>query len=324
MFRDLKPYVCTFKECDLRMFRSRHEWFAHELQVHRREWACEYCHHEPFSTAELFSTHLVSTHPAVLRDLQLKAIVLQSEEPIDKVPVTACKLCDQWETEVRGKNQDPEMSSLDEKRREQYGTLTKFRKHLGRHMEQLALFALPIEKGKEDEDLSSDGAEEEELSDHVEDDSQVEKPGHDAKTEEEHSLSENSRDDGAQLDNSKGNIAKPPTKQQYDQLELSEGKVAEPPATQSHVQLEHLESKTTEFPPTESNFQPHATRESTFFISGDGIDREVLVTDICRYLGNDALVKPGTHHVNPPLRLFPAYSVIITERLYRTDPLDRF
>lgn len=37
-------------------------------------------------------------------------------------------------------------------------------------------------------------------------------------------------------------------------------------------------------------------RQSTFFISGEGIDREVITTDICRYLGNDALVKPGTHH----------------------------
>ncbi len=38
-------------------------------------------------------------------------------------------------------------------------------------------------------------------------------------------------------------------------------------------------------------------RKSTFFISGEGIDREVITTDICRYLGNDALVKPGVHQV---------------------------
>jgi len=38
-------------------------------------------------------------------------------------------------------------------------------------------------------------------------------------------------------------------------------------------------------------------RQSTFFISGEGIDREVITTDICRYLGNDALVRPGVHQV---------------------------
>lgn len=38
-------------------------------------------------------------------------------------------------------------------------------------------------------------------------------------------------------------------------------------------------------------------RNITFFIPGVGIDREVISTDICRYLGNDALVKPAKHNV---------------------------
>jgi hypothetical protein len=38
-------------------------------------------------------------------------------------------------------------------------------------------------------------------------------------------------------------------------------------------------------------------RKSQFFINGEGIDREVITTDICRYLGNDALVKPGVYQV---------------------------
>jgi hypothetical protein len=29
----------------------------------------------------------------------------------------------------------------------------------------------------------------------------------------------------------------------------------------------------------------------------DGIDREVISADICRYLGNDALVRPGHYEV---------------------------
>lgn len=31
-----------------------------------------------------------------------------------------------------------------------------------------------------------------------------------------------------------------------------------------------------------------------WFVSGEGIDRHVIVTDIQRYLGNDATVRPGT------------------------------
>ncbi|KAH0544642.1 hypothetical protein FGG08_001292 [Glutinoglossum americanum] len=38
-----------------------------------------------------------------------------------------------------------------------------------------------------------------------------------------------------------------------------------------------------------------ATRTNQYFIPGDGISREVIQADICRYLGNDALVRPGQY-----------------------------
>lgn len=44
--------------------------------------------------------------------------------------------------------------------------------------------------------------------------------------------------------------------------------------------------------------EPPKPRMSTFFVPGTGIDREVITTDICRYLGNDALVKPGPYQVS--------------------------
>ncbi|KAF5682705.1 hypothetical protein FCIRC_4850 [Fusarium circinatum] len=39
-------------------------------------------------------------------------------------------------------------------------------------------------------------------------------------------------------------------------------------------------------------------RQNEYFVPRDGIDREVISADICRYLGNDALVRPG-HYENP-------------------------
>ncbi|PGH16300.1 hypothetical protein AJ79_01839 [Helicocarpus griseus UAMH5409] len=36
-------------------------------------------------------------------------------------------------------------------------------------------------------------------------------------------------------------------------------------------------------------------RQNEYFIEKNGIAREVIQADICRYLGNQALVKPGTH-----------------------------
>ncbi|KAL2062351.1 hypothetical protein VTL71DRAFT_6617 [Oculimacula yallundae] len=36
-------------------------------------------------------------------------------------------------------------------------------------------------------------------------------------------------------------------------------------------------------------------RTNEYFVAKDGIDREVITADICRYLGNDALVRPGNY-----------------------------
>lgn len=41
------------------------------------------------------------------------------------------------------------------------------------------------------------------------------------------------------------------------------------------------------------------TRMNEYFVPRDGIDREVISADICRYLGNDALVRPGHYEVCP-------------------------
>jgi hypothetical protein len=40
-----------------------------------------------------------------------------------------------------------------------------------------------------------------------------------------------------------------------------------------------------------------AARTNEYFVPKDGIDREVITADICRYLGNDALVRPGSYDV---------------------------
>lgn len=44
--------------------------------------------------------------------------------------------------------------------------------------------------------------------------------------------------------------------------------------------------------------QASSNRQNEYFVPRDGIDREVISADICRYLGNDALVRPGMYE-NP-------------------------
>ncbi len=49
---------------------------------------------------------------------------------------------------------------------------------------------------------------------------------------------------------------------------------------------------------------PASARQNDYFVPRDGIDREVITSDICRYLGNDALVRPGTYEVGASFALF--------------------
>ncbi|KAI0203291.1 hypothetical protein F4808DRAFT_39242 [Astrocystis sublimbata] len=51
-------------------------------------------------------------------------------------------------------------------------------------------------------------------------------------------------------------------------------------------------------PPASGSSLPQQTRQNEYFVPRDGIDREVITADICRYLGNDALVRPGNYE-NP-------------------------
>lgn len=53
---------------------------------------------------------------------------------------------------------------------------------------------------------------------------------------------------------------------------------------------------------------PAAQRQNEYFVPRDGIDREVITSDICRYLGNDALVRPGTYE-SPDGRVTQGYFI---------------
>ncbi|KAK4102770.1 hypothetical protein N658DRAFT_422523 [Parathielavia hyrcaniae] len=53
---------------------------------------------------------------------------------------------------------------------------------------------------------------------------------------------------------------------------------------------------------------PATARQNEYFVPRDGIDREVITSDICRYLGNDALVRPGTYE-SPDGRVTQGYFI---------------
>ncbi|WXC63376.1 hypothetical protein SNK03_009198 [Fusarium graminearum] len=120
---DLQPYVCTFQDCDMfdHMFESRQAWFTHELELHRANWSCNTCPSEPgmdsphltFGNKDAFMSHMSSVHQ--LSKPRLNNLTGAFRHPSSKVDGYCC-LC--------GKH------------------VQKLELHLGRHMEDVALFAL--------------------------------------------------------------------------------------------------------------------------------------------------------------------------------------
>ncbi|KAH8749410.1 hypothetical protein F5882DRAFT_488661, partial [Hyaloscypha sp. PMI_1271] len=128
VMRDLKPYVCTSEDCDMKLFPDRRTWFTHELQ-----------------------NHLVEIHADRFTEDQLPALVKVYQKPVDKLRPSACPFCDEWETKLRELNTHMSPDEI------LVVTTAQFRHHVGSHMEQLALFAIP--RGyKEDGDAGSSRA----------------------------------------------------------------------------------------------------------------------------------------------------------------------
>ena len=136
VFRDLQPYVCTAQDCSAEdvTFESRHKWFNHEVKNHRQSWTCQaHCSEEFHSYAD-FEKHVRDNVPGISKE-QLPTFVDMCATPLSATTEIECPLCKE---PVRGVKQ--------------------FEKHLGRHLEEIALFALPqsLLGDAEDSDEESD------------------------------------------------------------------------------------------------------------------------------------------------------------------------
>lgn len=79
---------------------------------------------------------------------QLPALIKASRQSVDRIPAKACPLC-HWDATLRDLNKHAPADEI------LVVTLEQFRKHLGGHMEQLALFALPRKYKDEEENANS-------------------------------------------------------------------------------------------------------------------------------------------------------------------------
>ena len=131
VYKDLQPYMCTFEKCKTahEMYEGQRQWFNHEIQQHRRSWSCNGHCDSKFISGETLISHIKKFSPDLYSDAQLSTLIDIWASPMDVHAESLCPLCGQGAT----------------------GTV-QTQRHLGRHLEEIALFALPSDSTKSEDD----------------------------------------------------------------------------------------------------------------------------------------------------------------------------
>ena len=139
-FADLQPYICTFADCkdELAQFPNRAAWAEHEFSQHRitQSWSCPKCP-QAFNNVPRWQNHIQERHCLFLSDRNLNiAKDMACKTEATRIEDDECPLC----RIVLGKPR------------------RAFVKHVGRHMEEIALMALPrnVEEDSEEGSVSTD------------------------------------------------------------------------------------------------------------------------------------------------------------------------
>lgn len=139
-FADLQPYICTFADCEdeLAQFPNRAAWAEHEFSQHRitRSWSCPECP-QTFNNFPRWQSHIQERHCLFFSDRNLNiAKDMAYKTEATRIEDDECPLC----RIVLGKPR------------------RAFVKHVGRHMEEIALMALPrnAEEHSEEGSVSTD------------------------------------------------------------------------------------------------------------------------------------------------------------------------
>ncbi|EGO58565.1 hypothetical protein NEUTE1DRAFT_77947 [Neurospora tetrasperma FGSC 2508] len=143
-YRDLKAYICTVggTECDDKFFEDRTSWFDHELEQHRCNYMCVLCgvnDGKAKTTRSKLRQHILSTHGDFEAD-QLERLEDAGRETITSFKTNDCPFCDDWSKLMANRKPPGREAQLED------GflvSMSRFKKHVAMHSEQLAIFALP-------------------------------------------------------------------------------------------------------------------------------------------------------------------------------------
>lgn len=124
------------------MYDNRSDWWAHERQVHRKEWCCNAIGHDVFTKKTEFFRHMQEQHSEATDSLKSFELSTLFERPLERA-TTSCQFCASDDT-----------SAL---------SATQLRRHLARHLEVLAVRILLKSSDEVPEDSASDSDTEAEI-----------------------------------------------------------------------------------------------------------------------------------------------------------------
>ncbi|UNI16895.1 hypothetical protein JDV02_003285 [Purpureocillium takamizusanense] len=126
---DLRPYICLEKDCIApeKEFARRHHWMNHMRQSHWSTYTCPASCGAMFLSVSECQEHLTQSHPGPVQADKMIALIELGAQPLDLSEGIACPLCG-----------------------DSLKSAQQYRHHVGRHQEQLALFALPIVGSNDD------------------------------------------------------------------------------------------------------------------------------------------------------------------------------
>lgn len=153
VFSDLRPYVCTFRDCSMPLFKSINDWFRHEMQFHRVEYLCTLCNGRRYRTEAQYIDHLQRRHADCVED-DHTSVVEFSRKPVDRIAATDCPFCDEWSQRLLERARSPIPSQI-VALSEVFVVPDDFKRHLAGHLEELALFAIPTIAVSDDGDASN-------------------------------------------------------------------------------------------------------------------------------------------------------------------------
>ncbi|KAF1819650.1 uncharacterized protein K489DRAFT_373489 [Dissoconium aciculare CBS 342.82] len=138
VFSDLKAYVCLEEHCGVQLFETSDAWLDHYLSNHFKTWLCLYCHDEmSFDHLDEFEGHLHKEHAWKFNSEQINQICKISEQEPAEISASACHICE-WKPEVQRQRPNRDLNSP----LRDMVSLEDLKKHVGSHMEQMALTIL--------------------------------------------------------------------------------------------------------------------------------------------------------------------------------------